>query len=167
MENDVLDGEIFFCPGDDTNNLAEEAPRIGSELDAYGSYTYRQLDQLPIIGKPGKISRLGSNVVDGVKVAVEALALDTNSLGTGAMRHTNHGGARVNVLYRDRSVQTFSNKKKVFSIQPEVFQSPFDVFTRLDQILVNADYGYQHNPDEAPQLSDDSTVGDGLGTHSD
>ena len=158
IDNDTLDRRIFFCPSDDTNNLEEELPRIGTEFDAYGSYTYRQLDQMPTIGKQGIISRLGANRLNDVKVPVEALALDTNSLGPGPYYHTNHGTAKVNVLYRDRSVRTFSNKKGTFSIPPETFQSPMDIFARLDQIFVNADYGYRHDPDTAPQLPEDPEV---------
>ncbi len=146
--------EVYFCPADDSNNLQEELPRIGSELDAYGSYTYRQLDQLPLFGKRGILSGLGANVVGEVKVPVEALALDTNSLGPGPFRHTNHNAGKANVLYRDRSAHTFSNKEGTFTIPAESFKSPEEIFARLDQILVNADYGYRHDPDSAPQIEE-------------
>lgn len=146
-----INTKIYFCPADDSNNLEEELPRIGSDLDAYGSYTYRQLDQLPG-RKRGKLSNLGANVVDDVQIPVEALALDTNSLGPGPFRHTNHRAKKVNVLYRDRSVQTFPNKLGTFSIPPETFESPEKIFTRLDQILLNADYGYRQDPESAPQI---------------
>lgn len=145
---------IYFCPADDSNNLEEELPKIGSDLDAYGSYTYRQLDQLPADGKHGILSKLGANIVGDVKVPVEALALDTNSLGPGPLRHTNHGARKVNVLYRDRSVQTFSNREGTFSILPESYESFESIFARLDQILINADYGYRRSPDDAPQIND-------------
>lgn len=151
IENYTRSTDIYFCPADDSNNLEEELPRIGSDLDAYGSYTYRQLDQLPARNR-GKLSNLGTNLVGDVPVPVEALALDTNSLGPGPLRHTNHGAKKVNVLYRDRSVQTFANKLGTFSILPETFASPEKIFTRLDQILVNADYGYRQDPDSAPQI---------------
>ena len=154
IDADTVDRTLYFCPADDTNNLEEELPRIGSDLDAYGSYTYRQLDQVPTIGQRGKISRLGSNTVDNVRIRVEALVLDTNSLGPGPFYHTNHDGTHVNILYRDRSVRTFRNKKQTFSIPPEAFESPLDIFTRLDQILINADYGYRNDPETAPQITD-------------
>lgn len=156
LKNFTPEARIYFCPADDTNNLEEELPRIGSERSAYGSYTYRQLDQLPPIGRWGVLSRLGSNLVGDVDVPVEALAFDTNCLGPGGpLRHTNHNAEKVNVLFRDRSVRTFSNKAGTFSILPEAFESPLGIFARLDQILINADYGYRHDPDIAPQLDDE------------
>ncbi|MBU0719350.1 MAG: type II secretion system GspH family protein [Planctomycetes bacterium] len=144
--------EMFFCPDDDTGNHEEELPRIGTALDAYGSYMYRQLDQLPPLGSQGTLSRLGTNTVDDVKVPVEALALDTNSLGPGPLRHTNHAGARVNILYRDTSVRTLLNDDGTFTIPGDAFQSPEGILNRLDQILINADYSYQHDPVDAPRI---------------
>ncbi|MGB2987496.1 MAG: type II secretion system protein [Phycisphaerae bacterium] len=155
----ISNTEVYFCPADDTNNAEEELPRIGSELDAYGSYTYRQLDQLPTDRRRGKLSNLGANVVDEVRVPVEALALDTNSLGPGPFRHTNHKAKKVNVLYRDRAVQTFINDEGTFSIPAETFKEPAKIFTRLDQIFVNADYGYRQNPKDAPQIREVSEPG--------
>ena len=154
-ESHISNTEIYFCPADDTNNSEEELPRIGSEFDAYGSYLYRQLDQLPVTGRRGKLSNLGVNLVEEVKVPVEALALDTNSLGPGPYRHTNHKAKKVNVLYRDRAVKTFGNQWGTFSIQAEVFKQPANIFTRLDQILINADYGYRHDPVDAPEIEDE------------
>ena len=151
-ENHVSSKEVYFCPADDSNNAEEELPRIGSELDAYGSYTYRQLDQLPVSGRRGKLSNLGANLVGDVRVPVEALALDTNSLGPGPFRHTNHKAKKVNVLYRDRAVKTFANDEGTFSIPAETFKQPANIFSRLDQILINADYGYRRDPDEAPEI---------------
>ena len=152
LQDEVHEPKIYFCPADDTNNLQQELPKIGSDLDAFGSYTYRQLDQLPPARQYGALSNLGANVVDEVKVPVEALAMDTNSLGPGPLRHTNHGAKKVNVLYRDRSVKTFSNRDGPFSIPPETYESFENIFIRLDQIFVNADYAYRHDPATAPQL---------------
>ena len=151
LEQYVSDRRICFCPADDSGDLEEELPRFGSDLDAYGSYTYRQLDQLPQRAR-GLISRLGVNVVGGVNVSVEALAFDTNSLGPGVFRRTNHGAKKANVLYRDRSVHTFSNRQGTFTIPRETFASPMNIFVRLDQLLVNADYGYRHDPVNAPRF---------------
>ena len=144
--------KAFYCPADDNRNLPEEVPKIGTAQDAYGSYTYRQLDQLPAERPNGMLSDLGTNRVGATKVRVEALALDTNSLGPGGFHHTNHKARRVNVLYRDASVQSYSNKDGTFSIPPETFMSPLDIFTRLDQILINADFSYGGDPRHAPQL---------------
>ncbi len=146
--------DVLFCPADDTNNVEEELPRIDTELDAYGSYTYRQLDQLPSIGRRGKLSRLGENTIGEVKVPVEALALDTNSLGPDPFWHTNHKARKANVLYKDRSVRTFSNEEGTLSIPAETFQSPLNIFSRLDQILINADHGYRHEPGDAPRIEE-------------
>ncbi len=155
LKTAATDPRVFFCPADDSNNLEEELPRIGSDIDAYGSYTYRQLDQLPPVGMKGVLSNLGANQVGDMKIPVQALALDTNSLGPVPYRHTNHNAKQVNVLYLDRSVQTFSNKKGAFTIPQETVVNPLDIFTRLDQILINADFGYQRNPDETPMIEAD------------
>jgi prepilin-type N-terminal cleavage/methylation domain-containing protein len=149
--------KVYYCPADNNMNLREEKPKIGTEDDAYGSYTYRQLDQLPPIMNHGRLSDIAYNVVETdegpQKVRVEALAFDTNSLGKGQYRHTNHKAKRVNVLYRDRSVQAFQNDNGTFSIPKEAFENPMNIFTRLDQIIINADFGYGNSPDRAPQLS--------------
>jgi len=152
LESHCREPKVYYCPADNNRNLSEEIPRIGSDQNAYGSYTYRQLDQLPASLNQGRLSDLAFNMVDGIKVRVEALALDTNSLGKGDYRHTNHKARRVNVLYRDRSVHSFSNREDTFSIPRETFEKPQNIFTRLDQILINADYGYGGSPDKAPQL---------------
>lgn len=143
---------LFYCPADDSSDLAEELPRIGTDQDAYCSYTYRQLDMLPEERRLGRLPNLGSNQVGEVQVPVEALALDANSLGAGPYRRTNHNGQKVNVLYRDRSVLTFTNDKNIFSIRAQDFDPFLMVFTRLDQILINADYGYRHAPKQAPEI---------------
>jgi prepilin-type N-terminal cleavage/methylation domain-containing protein len=149
--------KVYYCPADNNLNLREEKPRIGTGHDAYGSYTYRQLDQLPPMMSQGRLSDIAYNVIDTdegpQKVRVEALAFDTNSLGKGQYRHTNHKAKRVNVLYRDRSVQSFHNDKDTFSIPRETFENPMNILTRLDQIIINADYSYRNSPDRAPQLS--------------
>lgn len=144
--------KVYFCPADDNRNEAEELPRIGSELDAYGSYTYRQLDHLPDGRARGTLADMGVNAIGSLAVRVEALAFDTNSLGPGEFHHTNHKARRVNVLYRDRSVRVYANSAGFFSIPADTFASPLDIPARLDQILVNADYGYRNSPDLAPQI---------------
>jgi len=154
MKEYVKTKESYYCPADDSLNREEELPRIGTESNAYGSYTYRQLDFVPASFRRGQLSDLGVNTVGESQVRVEALVMDTNSLGPEAMklRQTNHQARTVNVLYRDRSVRTFTNKDGLFSIPEETFASPADIFTRLDQILLNADYGYAGSPAKAPQI---------------
>ena len=143
---------LFYCPADDSSDLEEELPRVGTDLDAYCSYTYRQLDMLPEERDLGRLSNLGSNQVGEVLVPVEALAFDANSLGAEPYHRTNHNGAQVNVLYRDRSVLTFTNEEDIFSVRAQDFDPFFMVFLRMDQILVNADYGYRHAPKHAPEI---------------
>ncbi len=146
--------KLYFCPADDSSDPETELPRIGTEHDSYGSYIYRQIDYLPESRRRGLISDLGTHVVEGRRVLVEALALDTNSYGPEAMnlRHTNHKGEVVNVLYRDRSVRKFSNRSHCFSLLPETFQSFERIPARLDQILLNADFGYGGPPEAAPKI---------------
>ena len=157
MKEYVKTKDSYYCPADDSLNLEEELPRIGTELNAYGSYTYRQLDFVPPSFRRGQLSDLGVNTVGESHVRVEALVMDTNSLGPEALklRQTNHQARIVNVLYRDRSVRTFTNKDGLFSIPAETFASPPDIFTRLDQILLNADFGYAGPPAKAPQIPRD------------
>jgi prepilin-type N-terminal cleavage/methylation domain-containing protein len=149
------DGRIYYCPADDNENYEEEFPRIGTTADAYGSYTYRQLDGLPPTARQGILSRLGVNTVGGIDVPVEALAFDTISFGPSATtRHTNHRGAAANVLYQDRSVVTFSNDKNAFSLRPQDFATADSILSRMDQVLINADFGFRSAPDKAPLLSE-------------
>ncbi len=144
---------VYYCPADDTENLQEELPNIKTDFDAYGSYTYRQLDVLPDYAKLGRISKLGKNVVQGVSVPVEALIMDTSSLGPGDYHHTNHQAKKTNILFKDQSVQTFSNEDEHFSITAETFQNPALIFFRLDQVFLNADFAAGGgDPAEAPQF---------------
>lgn len=143
----------LFCPADDNSNQVNEIPKVGTENSAYCSYLYRQLDALPEEAAEGGLDQLGSNVVDGVRVKVAALALDMNSLGEGPYRHTNHNGARVNVLFVDASVRGYARPEEaaLFSIAGEVFASLQNVPAEIDRILVAADWGYMGNPAEAPR----------------
>ncbi len=149
--------KMFYCPADDYMNAEEELPRIGTAADAYGSYTYRQLDFLPESARRGKLADLGINIVEEQQVRAETLLFDTNSLGPEAlnMRHTNHQARTSNVLYRDGSVRTFSNKFGSFSIPAETFLAPENILSRLDQVILNADYAYRGRPEAAPQLERD------------
>ena len=145
----------FFCPADDNANLQEEWPRIGTDARAYGSYQYRQLDHLPESASDGRLDRMGTNNIGGRRVAVETLALDTNSLGPGPFGHTNHRARAVNILFRDGSVGTFRNWGNLFAIRAEAFSPPTyaSISAAMDQILTNADYAYGGRPSEAPVLA--------------
>ena len=145
----------FFCPADDNTNLQEEWPRIGTDARAYGSYQYRQLDHLPESASDGRLDRMGTNDIGGRRVAVEALALDMNSLGPGPFGHTNHRARAVNIVFCDASVATFRNSGNVFAIGLEAFSPPTyaSISAAIDQILTNADYAYGGRPSEAPVLA--------------
>jgi len=134
--------EVFYCPADDNFNQQEEVPRIGSDAPAYASYLYRELDQLPAEAARGLLDRLGSNRFGDVLIRVETLALDTNSLGPGPYRHTNHGARWTNVLSRDGAVRRYANRANCLAIPPETFANPALIPLALDQLLTNADYAY-------------------------
>lgn len=157
----LTETKTYFCPADDSYNLANTAPRIGTHEPAYGSYVYRQLDQLPRAAAAGKLDNLGVNIVAGVRVSVEVLLLDTNSLGPQpGYYHTNHGGRTANLLFRDASVRRYRNRNHALAIPPAAFAAmpnPAPLTRALDQLLVNADYAYHAGPPEtAPLLTDDA-----------
>jgi len=135
----VRDPRILFCPADDNSNEQSEMPKIGTDEDAYGSYLYRNRDDVarPLLDNPG---------LNGEKLPVRAWALDVNSFGVGPFRHINHGGTRVHVLYGDGSTMGFSNREHVFSIRAEDFDKPWEIPARLDAILRAADRGYVAEP---------------------
>lgn len=145
--------ELYFCPSDSNFNFGEELPRIGTGEDAYGSYLYRQLDHLPEGADRGLLDRLGANKVGDVEIAVEALAVDTNSLGPGEYYHANHNAERANVLFRDGSVRGFANRDNSLAIPPDAFLNPMFIPRAIDQLLSNADYAYHAGPPhQAPPL---------------
>lgn len=145
--------QVYFCPADDNFNQAHELPKIGSEQDAYGSYLYRQLDHLPESPRPGLLDRLGANQIGDVAVPVEALALDTNSLGPGPYYHTNHGARWANVLFRDGSVRGFANTEDCLALPAAAFANPAGVPLAIDQLLTNADHAYRTGaPHRAPRI---------------
>jgi len=147
------DPGVYFCPDDDTYNLTREKPKIGTDANSYGSYIYRQLDRLGPKAGAGLLDRLGSCEVAGVRIAVEALAMDTNSLGSGQFRHTNHAAKVANVLFRDGSVRRFGNRKKALALPEDAFPNPVDILGAIDQMLTNADYAYRTaSPDGAPRI---------------
>ena len=152
---ETLERRIYFCPTDSNYNLDQELPKIGSAADAYGSYLYRQLDQLPPEAA-GQLDQLGSNEIDGQVVKVEALALDMNSLGQPPFHQTNHEGRVVNVLFRDTSVRKFQNEHNIFAIPADAFADFTRIPTTIDQILISADYAYVGRPADAPRLTQDA-----------
>ena len=155
MATTAPEPKLYFCPADDNCNQQEELPRIGTAEDAYGSYLYRQLDHLPPGAATGRLDCLGDNEIGQRTVRVEALALDTNALGPEelGMRHTNHRGRAVNILFRDASVRRFRNPDHLFAIGPEQFADFARIPLAIDQILTNADFAYRGQPTDAPQIA--------------
>ncbi len=159
-----IGNEFLFCPDDSALNLTEEGPRIGDPNQmAFSSYLYRQMDVMPLqIMSEGKLDNLQACDFDRPQISdtipattyrldVHALALDSNSLGTGEAEHLNHDGQKVNVLYKDGSVRPFDNEKQVTadgkppwaSIPTDAFaNAPADILYALDRIFVAADYSY-------------------------
>ncbi|GJM24164.1 MAG: hypothetical protein DHS20C16_05790 [Phycisphaerae bacterium] len=166
------DLNLFFCPSDNSFNRTEESPKVPTsrpnEIDcesntdfadeAFGSYQYRQLDNLPENANTGNLDRLGFHTIDGIKVRVTALAMDTNALGLDEdSYHTNHKGEFSNVLFKDASVTTFRNRDNVLGIDREVFEEAVvgnlqAIFDAMDQLLINADFAYGSSPHDAPTI---------------
>ncbi len=148
FEGDYLEAEeAMFCPADDSNNPVEELEAIRSKSDsASSSYFYRQtaLTQTP------KLGHLGESAPN---VPATALVMDANSLITVApdQFNTNHQNQIVNIGYEDGSTKTYPNSTNLedgtFSVRNGDLA---DIFGRLNQIFVNADYGTIGDPTEAP-----------------
>jgi len=121
----------FFCPGDDTTDPQQELAKLlaAGEDDAYGSYLYRQLDQV----ESARIDRLGRNEQG---LDVKALLMDLNSLLPGRPTRTDHGGRVVNVGFVEGHARGYGNEEAQFSLRPEDIANPFG---RLDEILQYAD----------------------------
>jgi prepilin-type N-terminal cleavage/methylation domain-containing protein len=144
---------LFFCPADENHLSRAETPRIGTGADAYGSYLYRQLDYLPTEAAHGVLDQMGSHQVGAAVVRVEALALDTNSLGPGPYYQANHGARQANVLFRDGAVRNFGNVGNCLAIGGEAFADPAGLPAAMDQLLCNADYAYRTGaPEQAPHI---------------
>jgi prepilin-type N-terminal cleavage/methylation domain-containing protein len=148
----IAPAEAFYCPDDDTDVRAVELRQIDTPNDAFASYYYRQLDHLPAEAEAGRVDQLGANTIDGVRIPVEALALDANALGPGSFYRTNHDAEKVNVTFRDGSVRSFVNESETLALPMAAFASFPDIPRYIDQLLTNADYAYRDQPEDAPRL---------------
>lgn len=145
----------LFCPGDNVNddpaNLQTFLAR-DPNVQAYGSYLYRQLDQTT--GRDN-FDDLGVNEAG---LRVRALAFDQVIEGFNGEWKDNHGRRAVNVLYDDGHVKIVDHCRDamVFRAIDGNDPSPVAAFTnleaRVDQILVNADFSATGDASEAPQL---------------
>ncbi len=148
--------KLYWCPADDSRSQATELPQIGTDHDSYGSYYYRQLDHLPESNARGLLDRLGVNVIgeDEIPVAVQALALDANSLGAGVFWRTNHRAKHANVLFVDGSVQRYASRDESLAIPAAAYDNNMAFLLRyIDQLLTNADYSLRGQPWEAPRIT--------------
>ena len=144
---------VLFCPADDTNDPVEELGKLESQsADAYTSYLYRQLAQTTA-------TRMGALGKNDAGLDARALALDVNSLGTlhPALHRTNHHNKVVNIVYVDGHVITKPNVNDVFSMDAASADATMmgnfaPALSRLNQIMVNADYAEHGDPTKAPQL---------------
>lgn len=176
--------EFLYCPDDSALSPAKEAPRIGQPgVSAFSSYLYRQMDAMPKqVLDQGKLDDLQSRVYaspgstpgggsGSIRLEVQALALDFNSLGTGDIfvngdpleEHINHEGERLNVLYKDGSTKPFDNElQRVHNPPPVPWASipasaflsfPAGVTSALDRIFIAGDYSFvSEEPWRAPEL---------------
>jgi len=145
--------KALFCPDDDTRDPVEELDHINAQgaTDGFSSYLYRQLDQT----ENARMDNLGNNDM-GNKARM--LAVDMNSLGTlhPSLERTNHQAESVNVMYVDGHVSAFGNSDGTFTMDQAsadaTFTNPPVTQKRIDQIIINADYSEDGNPQDAPQL---------------
>lgn len=176
--------EFLYCPDDATLSAAKDAPRIGQAgMSAFSSYLYRQMDAMPEqVLSTGKLDDLQSRLYaspgstpgggsGSIRLEVQALALDYNSLGTGDVlgdgdsleEHLNHEGERLNVLYKDGSTKPFDNELQRVNNPPPIpwasipasafSDFPGGVTKALDRIFIAGDYGFvSEEPWRAPEL---------------
>jgi len=155
LRHEVEATTVFFCPSQQSMNEEIELNRIGSGVDAQSAYFYRHLDFLPPGHEQGRLDCLGTNVIDGVRIRVNMLAVDIVSYGPAeaGMYNVAHEGRRANVLFRDDSVLALDNTRNPFSILMADFLDPDRTLVRADQIMLNADFGYTSgHPNRAPKL---------------
>lgn len=160
-ERDANGNKFLYCPADDKLNFQEESAKIGfDDQAAFGSYLYRQMDMTPPeIECEGKLDDLrynerilGSATVGGgpYRLDVHALALDVNSAGgTEETTTSNHDGLKVNVVYKDGSVNPFDNKAQLVRGDEQPWATvqgfagfPNDVLWNLDRIFLAADFSF-------------------------
>ena len=135
FEGYLDDRRIVYCPADNTSAPASELVKIGTSQDAYGSYLYRNLDQI------NGNARLSSPGTNDQSMPVRALLLDRQSLVTAIPNayRTNHGNESSGILFLDGHVNHYPNvgTANVFALRANDF---FNFPGRLDEILINADH---------------------------
>lgn len=138
---------VLFCP-DDRNMVADEQlANTGSDVDAYGTYGYRHLDQTT----RDLLDDLGRNEMGQ---PARALLFDMISDGPFPLvQRITHDRRFVNVAYTQGHVLRLTNRNNSLYFAPSDFAGfPMSFARRLDQVLVNADFGERGDPASAPTL---------------
>ncbi len=126
------DPRIFYCPADDTEDLDEELPRLGTVRDAYCSYVYRQLDaRSPETAFRSCLEDLGRNP-RGHPVLALALDINVESIG-----RYNHRGRVADVLRADGGAVSASNCDGRLSLSRILPME--EVPLLLDDLFIEAD----------------------------
>lgn len=147
------DPDVFFCPSDETLKVDAEIGAIGTETSAYGAYLFRHLDMLPEGQRQGRLDQMGVNVIDGVRVRVEALAWDILSTLSGEREHIAHATRRINIVFRDGSVGGYGNATQAMTLVPGCCPGFPELFRAADQLCINADTAYRHgSPKHGPTV---------------
>lgn len=148
LARDMTQPKALFCPADDGTDPIEELGKIERfpDLDAFGSYLYRQRDQTT----RDRIDQLGRN---DLGMPARALALDMNSRGAGPLERTNHNAAQVNILFLEGHVLRRRNTDDVLAIREQDYWGfPDSVERRLNEIVVAGDYSERDDPRNTPPL---------------
>ena len=138
----------MFCPGTDNSEIySTDLTNLLSTgtTDIYSGYSYRQLDETT----KDRLSDLGQN---SAKQPAAALFLDCQRYGPTNIA-INHANRFSNIAYAGGHVRTVKNTNDVFTARAIDYATfPTSLISRLDQILVNADYVEIGDPQNAPQL---------------
>ena len=141
LDGYLEDDNAMFCPGDKSADVAQELGRIGTSNDAYGSYTYRNLDA--IASGRTFLSNLGDNT-DGPQSygKVQALALDRQAIVPSANGElqVNHDNEYVSILALDGSTRGLGVNAEGNPFSISLSQLSSNPFGRLDHIFINADH---------------------------
>lgn len=128
--------QAFFCPDDDDiTDVNQELGHIGTGTNAYGSYFYRNLDE--VIGD----TRLSAQSANSLGDRPALLAIDRQSLFTAFPNgwRTTHGNTASNLLFIDGRVEQYANykNKNLFAMDQA---DGFDFPALLDALIQNADH---------------------------
>lgn len=139
------------CPGEDQPEIydAELTNLQINGGDVFSAYGYRSYDQTT--GR--RIHDLGLNLAGQ---SARMLYLDVNRHGPAGLLPspaTNHGEKLSNIAYADGHAATKDNRGRHFSALEEHYASfPASTLARFAQIIINADFAMNDDPEDAPLL---------------